>query len=71
MSHFSPQVPHAELETWLVQGEPDPLPMVYPDQASPLERAPIGDDRDQIGSPVEPRGGPDTLQAEEVKLFDC
>lgn len=70
VSRFPPQVPHAELETWLVQREPDPLSMGCPDQASPLERAPTGDNRDQIGSRVEARGGPGTLQAQQVQLFN-
>lgn len=69
VSHFSSQVPHAELATWLVQREPDPLPMRCPDQPSPLERDPAGEERDHTGSPVEPRGGPGTLQEEEVQLF--
>ncbi|XP_075939018.1 endoplasmic reticulum membrane sensor NFE2L1a [Anarhichas minor] len=56
------QVPHAELETWLVQREPDPLPMVCPDL---LERAPTGVERDRTAPPLEPRAGLGTLQEEE------
>ncbi|XP_044038075.1 endoplasmic reticulum membrane sensor NFE2L1a [Siniperca chuatsi] len=59
------QVPHAELETWLVQQEPDPLPVGCPDQPSPLERAPAGAQRDRTAPPVESRAGPVTLQEEE------
>ncbi|XP_069033432.1 endoplasmic reticulum membrane sensor NFE2L1a [Embiotoca jacksoni] len=39
------QVPHAELETWLVQCESDP---------SPLQRAPAGVERDRPAPPLEP-----------------
>ncbi|XP_071330954.1 endoplasmic reticulum membrane sensor NFE2L1a [Trachinotus anak] len=42
------QVPHAELETWLVQREPDPLPMERPGQPSLLET-------DRSDPSVEPR----------------
>ncbi|XP_054463161.1 endoplasmic reticulum membrane sensor NFE2L1a [Anoplopoma fimbria] len=56
------QVPHAELETWLVQREPDPLPMVCPDL---LERAPVGVERDRTALPVESRDGLGTQQEEE------
>ncbi|XP_070778622.1 endoplasmic reticulum membrane sensor NFE2L1a [Enoplosus armatus] len=56
------QVPHAELETWLVQREPDPLPMGFPDQPSPLERAPAGVQRDRASPPAESRAGPGTVQ---------
>ncbi|XP_051245057.1 endoplasmic reticulum membrane sensor NFE2L1a isoform X1 [Dicentrarchus labrax] len=59
------QVPHAELETWLVQREPEPLPVVFPDQASPLVRAPAGVERDRISPPVESRAALGTLQEEE------
>lgn len=59
------QVPQAELETWLVQREPDPLPMGRPDQSSPLERAPGGVERDRTAPPVESRAGLGTLQEEE------
>ncbi|XP_022609461.1 nuclear factor erythroid 2-related factor 1-like isoform X2 [Seriola dumerili] len=49
------QVPHAELETWLVQREPDPLPMECPDQPSLLERAPAAVERERRDPSVEPR----------------
>ncbi|XP_034450173.1 endoplasmic reticulum membrane sensor NFE2L1-like [Hippoglossus hippoglossus] len=58
------QIPHAELETWLVQREPDPLPIERPDQSSLLERAPARLERDLIGLTVEPRPGLGTLQEE-------
>ncbi|XP_074551904.1 endoplasmic reticulum membrane sensor NFE2L1a [Halichoeres trimaculatus] len=48
------QIPNAELETWLVQREPDPLPVGRPDQ--PMNRP---------APPVEPRPGISTLQDEE------
>ncbi|XP_040011782.1 endoplasmic reticulum membrane sensor NFE2L1a isoform X2 [Xiphias gladius] len=63
------QVPHAELETWLVQRDPEPLPMECPDQRSLLERAPAGVERDRSGLSVEPRAGLETLQ-EEVEVDD-
>ncbi|XP_062263136.1 endoplasmic reticulum membrane sensor NFE2L1a [Platichthys flesus] len=55
------QIPHSELETWLVQREPDPLTI---DQSSLLERAPARVERDLIGLTVEPRPGLGTLQEE-------
>ncbi|CAB1429385.1 unnamed protein product [Pleuronectes platessa] len=58
------QIPHAELETWLVQREPDPLTIDRPDQSSLLERAPARVERDLIGLTVEPRPGLGTLQEE-------
>ncbi|TNN70626.1 Nuclear factor erythroid 2-related factor 1 [Liparis tanakae] len=59
------QVPQAELETWLVQREPDPLPIVCPDL---LERAPAGVERGHTAPAVEPRDGLGTLREdEEVK----
>ncbi|XP_042360438.1 endoplasmic reticulum membrane sensor NFE2L1a isoform X2 [Plectropomus leopardus] len=58
------QVPHAELEAWLVQREPDPLPIGCPDQSSPLERAPAGVERDRPAPLVESRTGLDILQEE-------
>ncbi|GLD51983.1 nuclear factor erythroid 2-related factor 1-like protein, partial [Lates japonicus] len=57
-------VPHAELETWLVQREPDPLPMECPDQPSLVERAPTGVHRERSGPSVEPRAERGTLQEE-------
>lgn len=59
------QVPQAELETWLVQREPDPLPMGSPHQLSPLERAPAGVERDRSALPVESRDVLGTLPEEE------
>ncbi|XP_068434720.1 endoplasmic reticulum membrane sensor NFE2L1a [Clinocottus analis] len=56
------QVPQAEVETWLVQREPDPLPMVCPDL---LERAPARVERDRTAQPVESRARLGTLQEEE------
>lgn len=57
-----PQVPQAELETWLVQREPDPLPIVCPDL---LERAPAEVERGRTAPPVEPRAGLGTLRVDE------
>lgn len=60
------QVPHAELETWLVQREPDPLP---------VERAPAVVERNQTAPPAETRAGLGMLEEEEdddnkeVQLF--
>lgn len=53
--HSNLQVPHAELEAWLVQREPD------------LRRGrdPPSVDREQTGPPVEPRAGGGFLQEEE------
>ncbi|KAF3699555.1 Nuclear factor erythroid 2-related factor 1 [Channa argus] len=59
------QVPPAGLETWLVQREPDPLPMGCPDWPTTLERAPAGLERDQNDIPLELRAGPGTLQEGE------
>ncbi|TDH03422.1 hypothetical protein EPR50_G00163980 [Perca flavescens] len=59
------QVPHAQLETWLAQREPDPLPMACPDQSSPLERAPAGVERDRTAPPVESRAALGTMQEEK------
>ncbi|XP_034395337.1 endoplasmic reticulum membrane sensor NFE2L1a [Cyclopterus lumpus] len=56
------QVPQAELETWPVQREPDPLPIVCPDL---LERAPAGVERGRPAPPVESRAGLGTFQEEE------
>ncbi|XP_067427330.1 endoplasmic reticulum membrane sensor NFE2L1a [Thunnus thynnus] len=50
------QVPHAELETWLVQREPDPLP---------VERAPAVVERNQTAPPAETRAGLGMLEEEE------
>ncbi|XP_049924174.1 endoplasmic reticulum membrane sensor NFE2L1-like [Epinephelus moara] len=58
------QVPRAELEAWLVQREPDPLPMGCPDQSSPLERA-AGVERDRPTLPVESRDGLGAVQDED------
>ncbi|XP_034750362.1 endoplasmic reticulum membrane sensor NFE2L1a [Etheostoma cragini] len=59
------QVPHAQLETWLAQREPDPLPIACPDQSSPLERAPAGVERDRTAPPVESRAALATMQEEK------
>ncbi|XP_019959228.2 endoplasmic reticulum membrane sensor NFE2L1-like [Paralichthys olivaceus] len=63
------EIPHAELETWLVQREPDPLPIECPVQTSLLERAPARVERDLSGLTVEPRPGLGTLQ-EEMEAED-
>uniref|UniRef100_A0A667WKK2 Endoplasmic reticulum membrane sensor NFE2L1 n=1 Tax=Myripristis murdjan TaxID=586833 RepID=A0A667WKK2_9TELE len=59
------QVPNAELETWLVQREPDPLPGGRPDQASPLQRAPAGLDRDRAAPQMQPGAGNGTRDEED------
>lgn len=65
MTCFS-QVPHAELETWLVQRDPDPLP---------VEIAPAVVERDRTAPPAETRAGLGMLEEEEddddkeVQLF--
>ncbi|KAM8724341.1 endoplasmic reticulum membrane sensor NFE2L1a [Acanthopagrus schlegelii] len=59
------QVPHAELEAWLVQREPDPLPVGFPDQTSPLVRAVDGAERDRIASSEESRAVFSTMQQGE------
>ncbi|XP_029292894.1 endoplasmic reticulum membrane sensor NFE2L1a isoform X2 [Cottoperca gobio] len=58
------QVPHAEVETWLVQREPDPLAMACPD-LSTLERASAGVERELTAPPVETRAVLGALQEEE------
>lgn len=62
--NLSPQVPHAELETWLVQREPEPLPIRSPDQASLLERTPAEIERELTALPAEPQA---ELEDEEEK----
>lgn len=64
------QVPHPELETWLVQREPDSLPVGFPDQTSPLVRAPTGEERDQIDQSVESIAALGPLQEEEEEEED-
>uniref|UniRef100_A0A3Q4AQK3 Endoplasmic reticulum membrane sensor NFE2L1 n=1 Tax=Mola mola TaxID=94237 RepID=A0A3Q4AQK3_MOLML len=59
------QVPHAELETWLVHREQDPLPVGFPDQTSAIERASPGMERGQVAPSVESRPSLDTPQEEE------
>ncbi|KAI3360317.1 hypothetical protein L3Q82_014630 [Scortum barcoo] len=59
------QVPHAELETWLVQREPDPVPVGHPDQLSQPERSPAGLERDGTQLPVESRAVLGTLHDQE------
>nr|XP_046272308.1 endoplasmic reticulum membrane sensor NFE2L1a isoform X2 [Scatophagus argus] len=59
------QVPHTELETWLVQRESDPLPMGYPDQTSPLVRTPAGVERDRTAPRIESRAALGTAHQEE------
>lgn len=55
LSHqgFVLQLPQAELETWLVQREHDPLPAGRPVQASRLAREPPGVGRVQLSPSVE------------------
>ncbi|KAM8845855.1 endoplasmic reticulum membrane sensor NFE2L1-like isoform 2-T2 [Spinachia spinachia] len=62
------QVPQTELETWLVQREVDPLPMVCPDL---LERAPVGVERDRSAPTVEATAEVGTLQEEEEDKEEC
>ncbi|XP_029997647.1 endoplasmic reticulum membrane sensor NFE2L1a isoform X2 [Sphaeramia orbicularis] len=60
------QVPHTELETWLVQQESSPLPVGYPHQPAPLDRAPMeGGGRPRVALPLEPRDGLDLLEDDE------
>ncbi|XP_010789227.1 nuclear factor erythroid 2-related factor 1-like isoform X2 [Notothenia coriiceps] len=47
------QVPHSEVETWLVQRDTDPLPIGGPDLS--LERAAAGGEREPTALPVESR----------------
>lgn len=63
--HGPLQVPQAELETWLVQREQEPLPGGFPDQTPPLMRAPAGVERDLIVQTDEPRTTFGVLQEEE------
>lgn len=57
LSHrgFVLQVPQAQLETWLVQREHDPLPAGLPVQASRLAREPPGIERVQLAPSLESR----------------
>lgn len=59
------QVPQAELETWLVQREPDSLPVGFPDQTSPLVRATAELERHQTVPSVESRAALGNQQDEE------
>lgn len=52
---FVLQVPQAELETWLVQREQDPLPAGLPVQASRLAREPPGREGAQLAPSLESR----------------
>uniref|UniRef100_H3CBV1 Endoplasmic reticulum membrane sensor NFE2L1 n=1 Tax=Tetraodon nigroviridis TaxID=99883 RepID=H3CBV1_TETNG len=70
------QVPQAELETWLVQREHDPLPAGLPVQASHLAREPPGIGRVQLTPSSEFRPSPATLHEladdeEEKKSCAC
>ncbi|XP_058508602.1 endoplasmic reticulum membrane sensor NFE2L1a isoform X1 [Solea solea] len=65
------QIPRSELETWLVQREPDPLPMGCQDQPSLLERVPTGMERDRSDVTVEPTSGHgEEEEGEEVEEGD-
>ncbi|KAM3597450.1 uncharacterized protein V6R79_004723 [Siganus canaliculatus] len=62
------QVPHPQLETWLVQREPDPLPMEFPDQNTPMARAAAGTEMDRLVPSVESiaaLGSPQEQEEEE------
>ncbi|XP_068193948.1 endoplasmic reticulum membrane sensor NFE2L1a isoform X2 [Antennarius striatus] len=59
------QVPHAELETWLVQREPDPVPLGVPDQTLPVGREPPVVERDRTAPPVDPRPPPGAPHEED------
>lgn len=66
LSHqgFVLQVPQAELETWLVQREHEPLPAGLPLQAPPLAREPPGIERVQLAPSLESRPSLATLHEE-------
>lgn len=66
LSHqvFVPQIPQAELETWLVQQEQDPLPAGLPVQASRLAREPPDIERAQLAPSLETRPSFTTLHEE-------
>lgn len=66
LSHqvFVPQIPQAELETWLVQREQDPLPAGLPVQASRLAREPPDIERVQLAPSLETRPSFTTLHEE-------
>uniref|UniRef100_A0A3B5B432 Endoplasmic reticulum membrane sensor NFE2L1 n=1 Tax=Stegastes partitus TaxID=144197 RepID=A0A3B5B432_9TELE len=59
------QVPHPELQTWLVQREPDALPVGCSDQPSLRERAPAGVERDRTSPSVEVRAELSNLEDED------
>lgn len=63
-SGFVLQVPQAELETWLVQRDHDPLPAGLPVQASQLAREPPGMERVQLAPSLESRPPLATLHEE-------
>ncbi|XP_008290245.1 nuclear factor erythroid 2-related factor 1-like [Stegastes partitus] len=71
------QVPHPELQTWLVQREPDALPVGCSDQPSLRERAPAGVERDRTSPSVEVRAELSNLEDEdeeeekETSLQEC
>lgn len=52
---FVLQVPQAELETWLVQREQEPLPVGSPVQASRMTRDPPAIERVQLSPTLESR----------------
>lgn len=66
LSHrvFVPQIPQAELETWLVQREQDPLPAGLTVQASRLAREPPDIERVQLAPSLESRPSFTTLHEE-------
>ncbi|XP_023152437.2 endoplasmic reticulum membrane sensor NFE2L1-like [Amphiprion ocellaris] len=59
------QVPHPELQTWLVQREPDTLLVGRSDQASLLERAAAGVERSRTAPPAEARAELSNLEEED------
>lgn len=61
---FVLQVPQAELETWLVQREHEPLPAGLPVQAPRLAREPPGIERVQLAPSLESRPSLDALHEE-------
>lgn len=65
------QVPHAAVETWLVQREPDQFPVGRQRYPSLLEGAPPPGRRDHMAPTVEPRARPEEEEGgeeEEVRL---
>lgn len=63
-------MPHAELETWVVQWGQESLPMGFLDHTSPLVRAPALVNGDLVAPSVESRPSLGTLHQEEEEEED-